>query len=350
MNREAIIEQLAQTPFVPHSAIRNGHAQTIIGSFIPRSTPLLNALSKPRYFDVAPHTQVLGDCSWQANKSECPTLILLHGMEGSIDSGYMRGTAEQALAAGFNVLRLNHRNCGGTENLTPTLYHAGLTDDVQRIIAELIDKEALKQIYIVGYSLGGNVALKLAGEYGAAIPKEVKGFVAVSPSMDLSSCADAIEMRSNFLYHARFIYSLRNRMKLKAQLFPEQYDIKKLRGVWTIRKFDDMYTSRHAGFRDVHDYYERASAIQVISRIAVPTLILQSKDDPFIPFAPFESRAVKENPNIALLATDHGGHVGFISASKDAAKRFWYEKKIVEFAEQISLESGVRRPAVETSE
>ncbi len=344
MNKEAIIERLAQTPFIPHSTFRNGHAQTIVGSFIRRNTPMLDAKAKPRYFEVAPNSQVLGDCSWQENKTECPTLILLHGMEGSIDSGYMRGTAEQALVAGFNVLRLNHRNCGGTENLTPTLYHAGLTDDIQSVITELIEKDALQQIYIVGYSLGGNVALKLAGEYGEAIPKEVKGFVAVSPSMDLSSCADAIEMRSNFLYHARFVYSLRNRMKLKAQLFPEQYDIKKLRGIWTIRKFDDMYTSRHAGFLDVHDYYERASAIQVISKIAVPTLILHSKDDPFIPFAPFESRALKENPNIILLASEHGGHVGFITANKDAANRFWYEKKIVEFAEQISLESGVRSP------
>jgi uncharacterized protein len=336
MNKEAIIQQLSQTPFVPHATFRNGHAQTIVGSFIRRRTPLLDAKSTPRYFDVAPKTRVLGDWCTQVNPAIVPTLILLHGMEGSIDSGYMRGTAEQALAAGFNVLRLNHRNCGGTENLTSTLYHAGLTDDVQRIIAELIDKDGLRQLYIVGYSLGGNVALKLAGEYGEAIPEEVKGFIVVSPSMDLSSCADAIEMRSNFLYHARFIISLRNRMKLKAQLFPDQYDIKKLRGIWSIRKFDDMYTSRHAGFRDVYDYYERASAIQVISKIAVPTLILHSKDDPFIPFAPFESRELKENPNIALLATKHGGHVGFISASKDAQNRFWYEKKIVEF---INLES-----------
>jgi predicted alpha/beta-fold hydrolase len=336
MNREAIIEQLAQTPFMPHSTIKNGHAQTIFGSFISRSTPLLKALAKPRFFDVAPQTQVLGDCSWQEKRNECPTLILLHGMEGSIDSGYMRGTAEQALGAGFNVLRLNHRNCGGTENLTPTLYHAGLTEDVRRIIAELIHEDGLKQIFVTGYSLGGNVALKLAGEYGKEIPEEVKGFIAVSPSMDLSSCANAIEMRSNFLYHARFIISLRNRLKLKAQLFPEQYDIKKLRGIWTIRKFDDTYTSRHAGFRDVHDYYERASAIQVIGKISVPTLILHSKDDPFIPFAPFESRELKDNPHIVLMATEYGGHVGFISDNKDPANRFWYEKKIVEFAQLLN--------------
>ncbi|MBI3651891.1 MAG: alpha/beta fold hydrolase [Acidobacteria bacterium] len=337
MNRETIIEHLAQIPFLPHPAIKNGHAQTIFGSFIPRPTPLLNALAKPRFFDVAPPSRVLGDWSVPANATPTRALILLHGMEGSIASGYMRGTAEQALAAGFRVLRLNHRNCGGTESLTPTLYHAGLTDDVRRIVAELIEKDGLREIFIAGYSLGGNVALKLAGEYGSAIPAQVKGFIAVSPSMDLSSCANAIEMRSNFLYHARFIISLRNRMKRKARLFPEEYDIKKLNGIWTIRQFDDTYTSRHAGFRDVHDYYERASAIRVIKKIAVPTLIIQAKDDPFIPFAPFESRELQENANIILLATEHGGHVGFISASKDAAERFWYEKIIVAYANQLCL-------------
>jgi predicted alpha/beta-fold hydrolase len=343
MNKEVIIEHLAQTPFVPHPVIKNGHAQTIFGSFISRQTPLLEAKTQARYFTVAPHTQVLGEACWQAEKAYSPTLILLHGMEGSIDSGYMRGTAEQALAAGFNVLRLNHRNCGGTENLTPTLYHAGLTDDVRRIISELIEKDGLREIFVVGYSLGGNVALKLAGEYGSAIPEALKGVIAVSPSMDLSSCANAIEMSSNFLYHARFIISLRNRMKRKARLFPDEYDIKKLSGIWTIRKFDDTYTSRHSGFRDVHDYYERASAIQVISKIAVPTLIVQAKDDPFIPFTPFESRALKENSNIALLATENGGHVGFISSSKEPMKRFWYESIIVAYARLRSLESGKSR-------
>src|SRR5262245_1436425 len=136
MKREVILAKLARTPFVPHPAIKNGHAQTIIGSFITRRTPLLNDLAKPRYFDVAPNTQVLGDCAWQADRQNKPTIILVHGMEGSIDSGYMLGTAEQALKDEFNVVRLNFRNCGGTEHLTPTLYHAGLTNDVRKVIAE----------------------------------------------------------------------------------------------------------------------------------------------------------------------------------------------------------------------
>jgi predicted alpha/beta-fold hydrolase len=331
MNKARILEQLARTPFVPHAAIKNGHAQTIFGSLIRRRAPRLTAMAKTRFFDVAPATQVSGDCSWQADKELRPTLVLLHGMEGSIDSGYMIGTAEQALTAGFNVVRLNHRNCGGTEHLTPTLYHAGLTDDLRAIVRELAERDGLKEIYVAGFSLGGNVVMKLAGEYGDRVPDEVKGIIAVSPSIDLSICADAIEMRSNFIYHIRFIHSLRNRMRRKAKLFPEQYDASKLQGVWTIRKFDDIYTSRHAGFRDVADYYERASAIGFVKDIRVPTLILHAKDDPFIHFSSFESRAVRDNPFVILLATEHGGHVGFISANREAQNRIWYEQKIVEY-------------------
>ncbi len=338
MNKERILAKLAENPFVPHLRVRNGHAQTIISSFLSRRTPRLDDLAKPRHFDTVPETQVVGDCVWQEDKQQRPTLILLHGMEGSIDSGYMQGCAEQAVGAGFNVLRLNQRNCGGTEHLTPTLYHAGLTDDLRKIVAELIERDGLQKIYIMGFSLGGNVILKLAGEYGASAPPQVKGFIGVSPSLDLVSCAAAIEMRSNFLYHSRFILSLKNRMRRKAKLFPERYDISKLRGVWTIRKFDDVYTSRHAGFRDVEDYYERASAIRQIQHIAVPTLIIHAKDDPFIPFAPFATKELQENPNIALLATAHGGHVGFLTGSKEPENRFWYEKKMVEFIESLEEE------------
>lgn len=331
MTREQITARLARQPFVPHPFLRNGHAQTILGSLFARQTPLLRAGRRERFFEVAPHTRVLGDCTWQADKEACPTLVLAHGMEGSVNSGYMLGTAERALQAGFNVVRLNHRNCGATEHLTPTLYHAGLTDDLRAILSELVERDGLRQLYVAGFSLGGNVVLKLAGELGASAPPELKGVIAVSPSIDLSRCADAIEARSNLLYHINFVLSLRNRMKRKARLFPETYDTAKLRGIWTIRQFDDTYTSRHAGFRDVADYYAQASALQFVKAISVPTLLIAAKDDPFIPFASFVSREVQENRNLTLLGTEHGGHVGFISASKDAAERFWYERQIVEF-------------------
>jgi predicted alpha/beta-fold hydrolase len=337
MTKENILKQLSEIPFAPHPAMKNAHAQTIIGVLIPRRFKLVTENTEPRFFDVAPGVRVLAHCSWQGGRTSKPTLLIAHGMEGSSESRYMLGTAEKALEAGFNVIRLNHRNCGGTEHLTPTLYHAGLTDDIRQIITELIDKDKLKEIYLVGFSLGGNIVLKLAGEYGAAVPEAVRAVVAVSPSIDLASCADAIEMRSNLVYNWNFLLSLRGRLRRKAKLFPERYDISHLRGVWSIRKFDDVYTAPHAGFRNVAHYYERASALPFISRIKVPTLIVHAKDDPFIPFAPFEQPEVTSNPNVTLIATEHGGHVGFVSGRAEGENRFWAEVMVVEYARLIGV-------------
>ena len=260
---------------------------------------------------------------------------MLHGLEGSTDSPYMQGTAEKALAAGFNCIRLNMRNCGGTEHLTTQIYHAGLTEDLRYIIKELVERDRMSEIYLVGFSLGGNIVLKLAGEYGSEMPGAIRGIAGVSPSIDLASCANAIELRSNFIYHMRFLKSLRSKLRLKAQLFPDRYDAKRLRGVWSIRKFDNAYVAPLAGFRDADDYYERASALPLISRIAVPTLIINAKDDPFIPFGPFEDPHITANPNVALLAPDHGGHVAFISAQREGDNRFWAEMMTVEFVKLL---------------
>lgn len=329
MTREEIAEQLSHTPFIPHRALRSAHAQTILSSILPRRGKLLARNTEPRYFDPSPGVRVLAHCSWQPDRKSAPTLLMLHGLEGSADSAYMVGTAERATTAGFNAIRLNMRNCGGTEHLTARLYHAGLTDDLRLILDELMSGDRMKAIYVAGFSLGGNVALKLAGEYGKDAPPALCGVLAISPSLDLASCADAIELRSNLIYHMRFVLSLRSRLRRKARLFPDLYDQSQLKGIWTIREFDDTYTAPHSGFRDVKDYYNRASALPIIDRIAVPALIIHAKDDPFIPFASFERREIAENPNITLLATERGGHVGFISAS--AEQRFWAEAKAIEF-------------------
>ena len=333
--KEKIAEHLAQTPFTPHPALKNPHVQTIMGTLIPRRFRVVPENSEPRIFDVAPGIQVLGLCSWQKERARRPTLLIVHGMEGSVESRYMLGTAEKALAAGFNAIRMNMRNCGGTAHMTSTLYHAGLTDDLRQVIKELVEQDGLNEIYLAGFSLGGNVSLKLAGEYGQAAPKELRGVIAISPSLDLASCADAIEMRSNVIYHLRFTLSLRASLKQKASLFPNEYNANKLRGIWSIRKFDDTYTAPAGGFRDVNDYYERASALPLARNVRIPTLIVHAKDDPFIPFAPFERPEITENPNITLLATEHGGHVGFISAHAEGENRFWSEIITVRFAELL---------------
>jgi predicted alpha/beta-fold hydrolase len=336
MTKERILERLSRTPFIPLPKLRNAHAQTLAGAVIPRRFKAVAENSEPRYFDTAPGVRVLAHCSWQKERNRRPTLVLLHGMEGSTESRYMLGTAEKALGAGFNAVRVNTRNCGGTEHLTSTLYHAGQTEDLRQIIAELVERDGLGELYIAGFSLGGNVVLKLAGEYGSAVPQQLKGVIGISPSIDLSASADAIELRSNIIYNMRFIWSLRTRMRRKARLFPERYDASGLRGVWSIRKFDDVYTAPHSGFGNVANYYERASSLQFISRIAVPTLIVHAQDDPFIPFESFRHPDIEANPNVVLLAPEQGGHVGFISADREGEDRFWAEAMAVEFVKAIA--------------
>jgi predicted alpha/beta-fold hydrolase len=336
MTKDRILEHLTRTPFIPPPKLRNAHAQTLAGTLIPRRVKHISQSAEPRYFDTTPGVRVLAHCSWQKQREGRPTLVILHGMEGSTESRYMLGTADKALAAGFNAVRLNMRNCGGTEHLTPTLYHAGLTEDLRHILSELVDRDGLGELYIAGFSLGGNVVVKLAGEYGDAAPPELKGVVAVSPSIDLNASADAIEMRSNAIYNMRFVWSLRTRMRRKAELFPDRYDASMLRGVWSIRKFDDIYTAPHAGFGNVANYYERASSLQFISRITVPTLIVHAQDDPFIPFSSFRHPDIEANPNVVLLAPEQGGHVGFIAADREGEDRFWAESMAVEFVRLLS--------------
>jgi uncharacterized protein len=331
--------------FAPLRALQNAHLMTIASSFWHRRFPRL-PVAVPRTFEVEPGCHVRGDCHWQKRPPEHPTLVLLHGLEGSSDSGYMVGTAEKAYVAGFNVVRLNQRNCGGTEELTPTLYHSGMSGDIGAVLLELIGKDRLPELFAAGFSMGGNLVLKMAGEFGDEAAREIRGIVAVSPALDLAACADALGTPKNFIYEHHFVTRLKRRMRYKARLFPERYPIDGMRNVHSVRDFDDVITARFCGFRNADDYYARSSALRVVSAIRRPTLILASKDDPFIPIASFAADAIRENPNITLIATERGGHCAFISAEAGCA-RFWAEKQIVAYC---LLESEIARRVTEHTE
>jgi uncharacterized protein len=242
----------------------------------------------------------------------------------------MRGLAEKAFVSGCNVLRMNQRNCGGTERLTPTLYNSGLSGDCHAVLRELIAQDALPALFFVGYSMGGNLVLKMAGEFGTAAPPELRGVVGVCPTIDLAVCVDALESRENALYEWNFVRGLKARMRRKARLFPGRYRLDAMARVRTVREFDDVFTAPYCGYRNAVDYYERASAARVARSIAVPTLILTAKDDPFVPFAPFCAPGIAGNSHIRLVAPDHGGHCGFISRNR-GWERYWAEARVVEF-------------------
>ena len=329
--------------FEPHPWLRNAHAQTLVSSLLPRRFPCLRK-GVAREFETQPGTRIRGECHWQGKPRERPTLVVVHGLEGSSDSGYMLGLAERAFAAGWNAVRLNQRNCGGTESLTPTLYNSGLSGDYRAVLFELIGQDTLPRIFCAGYSMGGNLLLKMAGELAGAAPHQLGGVAAVCPCIDLAKCADAVGLPGNFIYQEHFVRNLKRRMRRKDALFPGKFDLTPLSRVRTLREFDDAMTARYCGFRDAADYYAQSSALRVANEIQVPTLILTAQDDPFVPFESFSDPAVTGNPHIEVVAPKHGGHCAFISSEKGDA-RFWAEARIMEFFNRQLLGSLNHRPS-----
>jgi len=298
--------------------------------------------AEPRVFDVADEARVLAHCNWQRDRAAAPTLLVLHGLEGSSEAHYMRGLAEKAFAAGFNVVRLNMRNCGGTEHLSKGLYHSGLTADPLAVLTELRDRDGLRRFVVAGYSMGGNLTMKLAGELAETAFPEVKAFAAVSPVIELEDCVQAIERRENRIYEWNFCRNLQGRMRRKSKRFPALFKLDGLWKIWSIRGFDDRYTAPHHGFNGAEDYYQRASAMRVIDRVARPALILSAADDPFVPPHIFEAPPVKNNPNIRTVITPYGGHCAFVESpfakatgdKEDAYDGYFAERMVVEFLKE----------------
>ncbi len=310
--------------------MRNTHAQTVFGWLLQRESRL--PPSEERLFSVAPEVQVLCRCNWQPERQRATTFVLVHGLEGSTDSQYIVGTANKAWDAGFNVVRMNMRNCGGSERLGPTLYHSGLSADVGAVMRTLIEQDKLPRVALCGFSMGGNLVLKLAGELGRdrATPQELIGVVGISPAMDLGPSADALNLKANRIYELNFVRNLKKSVRRKAELFPGRYDLGKLRGVWSVRAFDEFVTAPYGGFSGADDYYYRAAAARVLEHIAVPALVIHAADDPFIRVLPETRAKLAANPNIRFVETAHGGHCGFLADPVGYDGR-WAERAIVEF-------------------
>ena len=316
--------------FVPHPWFRNAHAQTLAGNFQRRHNLLPRA--EDRLFQVEPEAQILCHCHWQPDRAGRMTVVIVHGLEGSSDSRYVIGTGSKAWQRGWNVVRMNMRNCGGTESLTPTLYHSGMSSDVGAVVGALIEQDGLQQIALAGFSMGGNLVLKLTGEWGADAPRELKAAIGISPAIDLSISADTLHNRENRLYEWKFMNGLRSRIKRKAKLFPGRYDLRFLKGVKTIRDFDNEITARYSGFTSADDYYARAAASKVVDRIAVPTLVIHALDDPFIRMTDASREKLKHNPNIEFIETAQGGHCAFLAAPNGRGDDGrWAEKRLIAF-------------------
>lgn len=262
-------------------------------------------------------------------------MLLVHGLEGSSRSQYVLGNAARAWAAGCNVIRMNMRNCGGTEDLSPTLYHSALSADVAAVMKALAAEKGLSAFVLVGYSMGGNLVLKLAGEMGANAPDYLKAAVGVSPAMDLGASADALHSIPNRIYEWKFLLGLRRRFRRKAELFPAIYSVAGLERIASLRQFDDRITARYSGFTGADDYYHRASSSRVVQQIAVPTLVLHAFDDPFIRMLPATRSALLVNQQVQLIETTHGGHCAFLAAAA-GYDGYWAEKTLLDFSRSVA--------------
>jgi uncharacterized protein len=334
---EAIASHAAD--FRPRRFLNNGHLQTIAGNYLARS----NNLSSPedQLVEVSPATanqmasQVLCHCHWQPEevRRTRPTAIIVHGLEGSSESQYVVGNANKLWRAGCNVIRMNMRNCGGTEALSPTLYHSGLSNDVLMVMNFFVDGYGLRSMSLIGYSMGGNLVLKLAGELGREAPATLRSVIGVSPAVDLQPSADALHMRQNRLYEMKFLHNLLRRFRRKAMLFPSAYDRNRATGIRSLREFDDRITALYSGFASADDYYNRAAAARVLDRIAVPSLILHALDDPFIRLSDESRDKMNANPNITLMESKHGGHCAFLAEPDEAFgyDGYWAEHTLLRF-------------------
>jgi len=332
--------QTKGSAFIARPSLRNGHWMTLYSWGNPRYFP---RLPKPvrRYFDVDHDARVVADCHWQAEPWKHPTILALHGLNGSSDAHYMKGIASKAFERGMNVVRLNQRNCGDTEHLSAGLFHSGLTHDAREVIKELSTVDGLPAIAVAGYSLGGNLALKLAAEYDDAPPPQLLGVAAVSPIIEIGECVKALERSENALYQWNFVKDLKRRMRRKDKCWPGRFDISRLSRVKTVREFDEEYTAPYFGFNGAEDYYYRASSMRIIERLRVPALVITAEDDPFVPPEPFLDPKVTGNPHIELALSPNGGHCGFVGEASAEDDGYWAERRIVDFVGLKAKGSGL---------
>jgi predicted alpha/beta-fold hydrolase len=318
-------------PFKP--IVNNPHLLTIAANFWPREVDESRFPAMRRTYAPDAATKILV-LEHQPASPARGQILLLHGLEGSSEAGYFKSLAQDALLRGYGVHRSNMRTCGGTESLSQTMYHSGLTADT-RFILEEIRRSHPGPLFLVGFSLGGNVALKLAGELGDAT--FLNGVCAVSTPINLAACVRVLDRPSNRIYARRFLKNLKARIRRKALVSPEVYSVDGIDAIRSIWEFDDRYTGPLFGFGDAETYYRTQSSQGFLDRIRTPALVIHAKDDPLVPLEVYQHRAFAENPYLELLLPDRGGHLGFLSRQKP---RFWLDGVILDWMARIGGEAG----------
>jgi uncharacterized protein len=310
--------------FAPAPWLRGPHAQTIVPSLLPARA--VGGASETIDIPVAPGTKVRVVVT-RPQGAPRGTIIAIHGLSGSAESGYMRRTAAQALAHTWAVVRINLRNCGGTEALATTFYNAGQSDDADAVLSAIEEAGLPRPYALVGFSLGGNIALLYAGRSGNACRADA--VCGVNPPVDLAVCIDAIERSGNRLYHAHFTRNLCAQLRRIRSVRDVPGPVAKPATIGGVRGFDEVFTAPDAGYASAADYYRGASAAAVLAGIRRPALIVSAQDDPFVPVTMFDAH--REASKLLRLAhPSGGGHCGYWGSTRP---RFWAANAALTFFE-----------------
>ncbi|QMW04358.1 YheT family hydrolase [Spirosoma foliorum] len=336
---------IAPSSYEPPTRLWNGHLQTIIPSLFRKV-----AVSYVRERIETPDddfldldwAKAINNDQWIMNNGKStsqhspfsilhsPLIILSHGLEGSSKSPYLVGMVRHLTRSGFNCLAWHYRSCSGEMNRQQRFYHVGETGDLDLVIQHALSK-GYETIYLMGFSAGGNVTLKYLGEQGKALNPAIKKAVVFSVPIYLMGSARRLEQWDSLVYNYRFNRTLKRKVLEKAALMPGIFPAEAVSKVRSVREFDNTFTAPMNGFRDVEDYYTRSSSLQFIPTIAIPTLLINAKNDPFLSPECFPETLARELPNVWMEFPEQGGHCGFPAKDEGIQGIYWSEKRAVRF-------------------
>ncbi|WP_405400458.1 YheT family hydrolase [Maribacter sp. Asnod2-G09] len=318
---------LVNSTYNPPLFFKSGHLSTIYSGLVRK----VEDLDQIRVRITLPDSDFL-DTDWSyASSTSKKLVIIIHGLEGSSKRAYIQGSAKALTQSGYDICAINLRGCSGTANKLFRSYHSGATEDLHAVIEHVLQLDKYQNIYLHGFSLGGNLLLKYLGEKRERA-NEIKGAVAISVPCQLADSLHQLLQFKNALYAKRFKGNLIEKLKQKQQLFPDLISDNEIENIKTLKDFDDLYTSRAHGFKDAMDYYAKSSSLQFLDHIKVPTLIINALNDSFLGSECYPIEIAKHHSNLFLEMPKYGGHVGFYGSDN-----FTYtERRTLEFLENIT--------------
>jgi predicted alpha/beta-fold hydrolase len=325
-----ILQPHPAVPIIPESSYqapfgyRNGHLQTIYPTLFRKVPPQTHERERI----TTPDDDFL-DLDWARGQRSDRVAILSHGLEGSSKATYIQGMTRALVNAGWHVLAWNFRSCSGEPNRQLRSYHSGSIEDLQSVLHHVGHGQRYQSIALIGFSLGGNLMLKLLGELGQDIDRRICAAVAFSVPCDLAASAKRLEHVTNRLYMHRFLRTLSAKIREKVQRFPGRIHADGLAQMRSFREFDQSYTAPIHGFSSAEDYWAQCSCSSVLTNITIPTLLINAKNDPFLTPSCFPLEAARRNPQLHLETPQHGGHLGFVQFKDNGV--YWSEQRALQF-------------------